>query len=54
MLVYEGREYGSKAIVGVAYGYLDGRDAPKAVGFSGGWISRRPRFPVWRVGSQSR
>ncbi|UOZ09384.1 HNH endonuclease [Amycolatopsis sp. WQ 127309] len=36
MLVHEHREYDSKAIVGVAHGYLDDQDALTAADFSGG------------------
>jgi 5-methylcytosine-specific restriction enzyme A len=36
VLVHEGREYDSKAIVGVAHGYLDGRGPLTAADFSGG------------------
>ncbi|WP_328452003.1 HNH endonuclease [Amycolatopsis sp. NBC_00438] len=36
MLVHEGREYDSKAIVGVAHGYLAGKDVLTAGDFSGG------------------
>ncbi|MFJ9780907.1 HNH endonuclease [Amycolatopsis sp. NPDC101161] len=36
LLVHEGREYDSKAIVGVAHGYLDGKQPLAAAEFSGG------------------
>jgi 5-methylcytosine-specific restriction protein A len=36
LLAHEGREYDSKAIVGVAHGYLPGRSVLKAADFSGG------------------
>jgi 5-methylcytosine-specific restriction enzyme A len=36
LLVYNGNAYDSKAIVGVAHGYLDGQQALKASAFSGG------------------
>jgi 5-methylcytosine-specific restriction protein A len=36
MLVYDTREYDSKAIVGVAHGYLPGREALSPAEFSGG------------------
>ncbi|WAL70011.1 HNH endonuclease [Amycolatopsis cynarae] len=36
MLVHEGREYDSKAIVGVAHGYLPDREALRPAEFSGG------------------
>jgi 5-methylcytosine-specific restriction protein A len=36
LLIYQGAEYDSKAIVGAAHGYLPGRQALTAADFSGG------------------
>ncbi|MEV7548482.1 HNH endonuclease [Amycolatopsis sp. NPDC089917] len=59
LLVHEGREYDSKAIAGVAHGYLPGRNALPASEFSGGLETvvkllqdrgfevRPQRSPVW-------
>jgi 5-methylcytosine-specific restriction protein A len=41
-LVHDGRRYDSKAIVGVAHGYVDGRQAMTAEDFSGGAATVEP------------
>ncbi|MFI5563347.1 HNH endonuclease [Amycolatopsis japonica] len=59
LLIHEGKEYDSKAITGVAHGYLPGRDPLPAAEFSGGLETvvkllrdrgfevRPQRSPVW-------